>query len=161
MRRSNTCSAKITSQSSSELFATKKLVCICQPNSACIKQTNKSQVELLKWHRYNIETRGHSSAIDLPGTRGSTWQNYMVFFVGSLVEIETYYVGVPMERCEGILMRCKWYAALNHAPWVANLAWFQAIFCTQLWPKAATGGNCSSKAKYSHPFQLPYGRYFD
>ena len=34
----------------------------CQPNSACIRQTNYIQVELLKWHRYNAETRGHSSA---------------------------------------------------------------------------------------------------
>ena len=25
-------------------------------------------------------------------------------------------------------MVCKWYAALNHAPWVANLAQFQAVF---------------------------------
>ena len=28
-------------------------------------------------------------------------------------------------------MRCKRYAVLNHTPWVANLARFQAVLCTQ------------------------------
>ena len=49
-------------------------------------------------------------------------------------------------------MICKWYVALNHVPWVANLARFQVVFCTQLLPKALTGHNCSSKAKYSDRF---------
>ena len=37
-------------------------------------------------------------------------------------------IGVPVERCEGILMRYKWYMALNYAPWVANLADFRPFF---------------------------------
>ena len=31
---------KVMGQSSIELFATKKQGCICQPNNACIEQTN-------------------------------------------------------------------------------------------------------------------------
>ena len=37
----------------------------------------------------------------------------------------------------------------KHAPWVANLAQFLAVFGTQVVPRMAPGGGCSSKAKYS------------
>ena len=81
---------KVTGQSSIELFATKKQSGICQPNNACIEQTNYSQVELLKYHRYDIETREHSLAID-PLTRVHLTEPHINFCpVGSLVGIETY-----------------------------------------------------------------------
>ena len=45
---------------------------------------------------------------------------------------------------------------INHMPWVSNFRpfffFFFFFFCTKLWPRAATGGNYSSKAKYSNHF---------
>ena len=70
----------------------KKQSCIYQSNSACIKQINYSQVEILKCHRYDIyvEARGHSLAIDLH-TRVHFTEVHVSFCpVGSLVGIETY-----------------------------------------------------------------------
>ena len=31
---------KVTGESSIEIFVTKNKTCVCQPNSACVKQTN-------------------------------------------------------------------------------------------------------------------------
>ena len=53
------------------------------------KQTNQNQVQLLKCHCYNTETRGYSSAINLHMQVHST-EAHKFCQAGSLVEIETY-----------------------------------------------------------------------
>lgn len=71
---------------------TKTKLCkvVHQPNSACVKQTNYSQVQLLKFHLYDIETSIYSSVIDLHMYVHLTEVYINCCPAGSQVEMETY-----------------------------------------------------------------------
>ena len=59
-------------------------------HNACFKQTKYSQIQLLKCHHYNIETRRYSSAINLNMRVHLTEMHVSFCLVGTHVGIEVY-----------------------------------------------------------------------
>ena len=55
---------KVTGESSTEIFVTKKESCVRQLNCTCVKRTSQSQLQLLRCHCYDTETSRYSSAIN-------------------------------------------------------------------------------------------------